>query len=99
MERSIANRLFVEDDGLRLGRHTGLFAKGKLGSGFSYKSGVVTSSPSNDRDDKSNAEKDDLGLFGRVQWKSDKTDAGQFMIGADAAMMANGSDYADKDED
>jgi len=97
VERSIANRTFVETDGFRLGgRHTGAFAKGKLGSGFSYKAALVTSSPSNDRDDKSNGEKDGLGAFGRLQWKSDKTDNGQLLIGADVAFMQNGSDYADK---
>ncbi|NQY33351.1 MAG: hypothetical protein HRT56_09320 [Coraliomargarita sp.] len=94
VERSIANRLFVEDDGLRLGgRHTGLFAEGDLGAGFSYGAAAVTSSPSNDRDDKSNAEKDGLGFFGRVQWESDETEVGEFMVGADLAHMENGSNY------
>lgn len=97
VERSIANRTFVESDGFRLGgRHTGAFAKGKLGGGFSYNAALVTSSPSNDRDDKSNDEKDGLGAFGRLQWKSEKTDNGQLLIGADVAFMQNGSDYADK---
>ena len=100
VERSIANRVFVENDGFRLGgRHTGVFSKGKLGGGFSYKAALVTSSPSNDRDDKSNGEKDGLGAFGRLQWKSEKTDNGQLLIGADLAFMENGSNYADKGSD
>ncbi len=92
VERSIANRTFVENDGFRLGgRHTGAFAKGKLGGGLSYKAAVVTSSPANDRDDKSNGDKDGLGAFGRVQWKSDNG----LLVGADVAFMENGSEYAD----
>ncbi|MDG2345344.1 MAG: porin, partial [Opitutae bacterium] len=80
VERSIANRLFIEGDGLAFGgRQTGLFAKGDLDAGFSYKAAVVSAQPSNDRNDDTakGGDQNGYGGFARVQWKSDKTDNGQ----------------------
>ena len=94
VERSIANRLFIEGDGLAFGgRQTGLFAKGDLGAGFSYKAAVVSAQPSNDRSGSSakKGEQDGYGGFARVQWKSDKTDNGQLLVGADLGYMQDGS--------
>jgi len=94
VERSIANRLFIEGDGLAFGgRQTGLFAKGDLGAGFSYKAAVVSAQPSNDRNDDTpgSGGQDGYGGFGRVQWKSDKTDNGQLLVGADLGYMQDGS--------
>ena len=102
VERSIANRLFIEKDGLALGgRQTGLFAKGDLGAGFSYKAAVVSAQPSNSRNDDTptSVEQDGYGGFARVQWKSDKTDNGQLLVGADLGYMQDGSLNANGDGD
>ena len=102
VERSIANRLFIEGDGLAFGgRQTGLFAKGDLGAGFSYKAAVVSAQPSNSRNDDTpkSGEQDGYGGFARVQWKSDKTDNGQLLVGADLGYMQDGSLNANGDGD
>ena len=92
VERSIANRYFVEGDGLQFGgRHTGLFAKGDLGAGFKYAAALVQSIDSNNRNDSREDDNRGLGVFGRLEWTSEKSDAGQFMIGADLAMMQDGN--------
>jgi phosphate-selective porin len=102
VERSIANRLFIEGDGLAFGgRQTGLFAKGDLGAGFFYKAAVVSAQPSNSRNDDTpkSGEQDGYGGFARVQWKSDKTDNGQLLVGADLGYMQDGSLNAKGDGD
>ena len=104
VERSIANRLFIEGDGLAFGgRQTGLFAKGDLGAGVSYKAAVVSAQPSNSRNDDThpddNIEQNGYGGFARVQWKSDKTDNGQLLVGADLGYMQDGSLNANGDGD
>lgn len=93
-ERSIANRYFVEGDGLALGgRHTGLFAKGDLGAGFNYKAAVVSSGPSNDRDDDLTGDRNSLSYFGRLQWESEETDLGEILLGVDAGLNTDGSSF------
>jgi len=102
VERSIANRLFIEGDGLAFGgRQTGLFAKGDLDAGFSYKAAVVSAQPSNDRNDDTakGGDQNGYGGFARVQWKSDKTDNGQLLVGADLGYMQDGSLNANGDGD
>jgi hypothetical protein len=102
IERSIANRLFIEGDGLGFGaRQTGLFAKGDLGAGFAYKAAVVSAQKSNNRNDDTpkSDEQDGYGGFGRLQWKSDKTDNGQMLVGADIGYMQDGSLNANGDGD
>jgi len=95
VERSIANRYFVEGDGLQLGgRHTGLFAKGDLGAGFGYKAAVVQSVPSNDRNDSRKGDNRGLGGFARLQWESEEFDnGGQLLFGADLAYMQDGNRF------
>ena len=107
VERSIANRLFIEGDGLAFGgRQTGLFAKGDLGAGFSYQAALVSAQPSNERNDdthpdekKGGIKQNGYGGFARVQWKSDKTDNGQLLVGADLGYMQDGSLNANGDGD
>jgi hypothetical protein len=91
VERSIANRFFAEDDGLRFNaRHTGLFAKGDLGSGFSYAAAVVTNSEGNERSDRVRNDNDGLAVFGRLQWESDS-----LLLGADLGFKQDGSNFVD----
>ncbi len=92
IERSIANRYFVEAHGLQFaGRHTGVFVGGDLGSGFSYDAAVVSGTASNVRTDKIRNTDNGLGFFGRLEWKSEKTDAGQLRVGLDAGHKQDGS--------
>jgi phosphate-selective porin len=92
VERSIANRYFVEGDGLAFGgRHTGLFAEGDFGSGFSYSAAVTSSGPSNDRDDDVIDDRNSLSYFGRLRWESSETDIGQLMVGVDAGLSTDGA--------
>jgi len=99
VERSIANRYFVEGDGLAFGgRHTGLFASGDLGAGFEYEAALVQSTASNDRNDSREGDDRGLGAFARLQWTSEKTDAGQFMVGADLGMMQDGNRQLNSDD-
>jgi hypothetical protein len=95
VERSIANRYFVEGDGIQLGgRHTGLFAKGDLGGGFGYKAAIVQSVPSNTRNDNREDDNRGFGGFARVQWESEEFDnGGQLMLGADLAFMQDGNRF------
>ena len=93
VERSIANRYFVEGDGLQLGgRHTGIFAKGKFDGGFSYKAALVQAKASNSRNDSNEGDNRGLAGFARVQWTSDEFDnGGQFTVGGDLAVMQDGN--------
>lgn len=103
VERSIANRYFVEGDGLRFaGRQTGIFAEGDLEKGFSYAAALVSSDPSNDRNDAKVDNSNGLGLFGRLQWKyelKNKAKDGEktkdyFLIGVDLGTKQEGSEFA-----
>lgn len=100
VERSIANRFFAEGDGLAFSaRHTGVFVEGDLGAGFSYAAALVSSTEGNDRKDKLRDEDNGLGVFGRVQWQSEKSDAGQFLVGVDLGHKDEGSTIAGGDGD
>jgi len=94
VERSIANRYFIEGDGLAFGaRQTGLFAKGDLGGGFEYKAAVVSSEPANDRNDDVIDDRNSLSYYGRVRWESDESDHGQLMLGLDAGLNTDGANF------
>jgi len=94
VERSIANRYFIEDDGVDFGgRFAGIFANGDLGdSGFSYKAAIAGSLEGTDRKDKLQNDNDQgLAIFGRLQWKSEKSDMGQLLLGVDAGTKKDGA--------
>jgi len=92
VERSIANRYFAEGDGLSFSaRHTGIFVEGDLGSGFNYAGAIVTNTPSNDRKDRVRRDENGLAFYGRLEWKSEKTDAGQLLVGVDLGHKDEGS--------
>ena len=61
----------------------------------------VSAQPSNDRNDDTSRsdEQNGYGGFARVQWKSDKTDNGQLLVGADLGYMQDGSLNANGDGD
>ncbi len=101
VERSIANRYFIESDGVAFGgRHAGIFSKGSLVGGLSYQAAVAGSLEGTDRKDKIQDEDDqDLSAFGRLQWKSEKTDMGQVLVGADFGIKENGSRFEGGDGD
>lgn len=89
VERSIANRYFIENDGVDFGgRHTGIFSKGSFGdSGFSYSGAIAGSLEGSDRTDRLTDDDDqDVAVFGRLTWKSGQTDLGQVLVGFDAGM-------------
>lgn len=70
IERSAANRFFADDIDFA-GRHSGLFAKGDLGAGFSYSAALVNSAQGEGSKlmGASNAS-NDLAYFGRLQWNN-----------------------------
>jgi phosphate-selective porin len=95
VERSIANRFFVEDKGLQFGgRYTGIFANGELPAGFTYAASVASSTDSNDRTDRVTDDSNNLAVFGRLEWTSEEGDYGQFMVGTDLGFKQNGSTEA-----
>lgn len=91
IERSAANRFFADDIDFA-GRHSGLFAKGDLGAGFSYSAALVNSAQGEGSKlmGASNAS-NDLAYFGRLQWNNDG-----LTIGVDGGHQSN--NYA-ADED
>ncbi len=91
IERSAANRFFADDIDFA-GRHSGLFAKGDLGGGFSYSAALVNSAQGEGSKlmGASNAS-NDLAYFGRLQWKNDG-----LTIGVDGGHQSNNY-VADKD--
>ena len=90
VERTIANRYFIEKAGLAFGaRHTGLFFKGDLGSGFSYAAATVTNDRGNDREDDQTGDQNGLAAYGRLQWESDS-----LLVGVDAGIKQDGSKFA-----
>jgi len=92
VERSIANRYFAESDGLGFSaRHTGFFVEGDLGGGFSYAAAGVSNTAGNDRTDRLRKDENGLAFFGRLQWESEETDAGQFLFGVDLGQKDGGS--------
>ena len=84
IERSAANRFFADDIDFS-GKHAGLFAKGDLGSGFSYSTALVNAAQGEGSKllGASNAS-NDLAFFGRLQWKSDG-----LTIGVDGGHQSN----------
>ncbi|MDG1300585.1 MAG: porin, partial [Opitutae bacterium] len=84
IERSAANRFFADDIDFA-GRHSGLFAKGDLGGGFSYSAALVNSTQGEGSKlmGASNAS-NDLAYFGRLQWKNDG-----LTIGVDGGHQSN----------
>jgi phosphate-selective porin len=84
IERSAANRFFTNDIDFA-GRHSGLFAKGDLGSGFSYSTALVNSAQGEGSrlNGESNAN-NDLAFFGRLQWKNDG-----LTVGVDGGHQSN----------
>lgn len=95
VERSIANRYFAEGDGLAFNaRHTGAFVEGDLGAGFAYAGAVVSNTPGNDRKDRLRGDENGLAFYGRFEWESEKTDAGQFLVGLDLGHKDGGSTIA-----
>ena len=84
IERSAANRFFADDIDFA-GRHSGLFAKGDLGGGFSYSAALVNSAQGEGSKlmGASNAS-NDLAYFGRLQWKNDG-----LTIGVDGGHQSN----------
>lgn len=84
IERSAANRFFADDIDFA-GRHSGLFAKGALGGGFSYSTALVNSAQGEGSrlNGASNAS-NDLAYFGRVQWESNG-----FTVGVDGGHQSN----------
>jgi phosphate-selective porin len=84
IERSAANRFFADDIDFS-GKHAGLFAKGDLGSGFSYSTALVNAAQGEDSKlmGASNAS-NDLAYFGRLQWKNDG-----LTIGVDGGHQSN----------
>lgn len=76
IERSAINRLFADDIDFS-SRHTGLFLKGKLASGFSYSAALVNDiqGEGSKLGGASNAN-NDLATFLRLQWKEDALTAG-----------------------
>jgi phosphate-selective porin len=84
IERSAANRFFADDIDFA-GRHSGLFAKGDLGAGFSYSAALVNGAQGEGSklQGASNAN-NDLAYFGRVQWESNG-----FTVGVDGGVQTN----------
>jgi len=84
IERSAASRFFADDIDFA-GRHSGLFAKGDLGGGFSYSAALVNSAQGEGSKlmGASNAS-NDLAYFGRLQWKNDG-----LTIGVDGGQQSN----------
>ncbi|MFT5622634.1 MAG: phosphate-selective porin [Bacteroidia bacterium] len=84
IERSAANRFFADDIDFA-GRHSGLFAKGDLGAGFSYSAALVNSAQGEGSKlmGASNAS-NDLAYFGRLQWNNDG-----LTIGVDGGHQSN----------
>ena len=92
IERSAANRFFADDIDFS-GKHAGLFAKGDLGSGFSYSTALVNAAQGEGSKllGASNAD-NDLALFGRLQWKNDG-----LTIGVDGGQQSNSDKVAGND--
>lgn len=90
VERSIANRYFIEGDGLRFaGRLTGLFVEGELEKGFSYAAALVSSDASNSREDAKVGSGNGLASFVRLEWKDE-----DLLLGMDLGIKQDGSDFA-----
>lgn len=95
VERTLANRFFVEGDGLRFaGRHTGLFVQGEVGDEFSYYFALVSPDPSNQRDEIEIERSQSAAPFGRLQWEF-----GHFTLGADVGFKDGGSAFIGGDGD
>ena len=92
IERSAANRFFADDIDFS-GKHAGLFAKGDLGSGFSYSTALVNAAQGEGSKllGASNAD-NDLALFGRLQWKNDG-----LTIGVDGGQQSNSDKVSGND--
>ena len=92
IERSAANRFFADDIDFS-GKHAGLFAKGDLGSGFSYSTALVNAAQGEGSKlmGASNAS-NDLAYFGRLQWKNDG-----LTIGVDGGHQSNSDKVAGND--
>jgi phosphate-selective porin len=84
IERAAANRFFADDIDFA-GRHSGLFAQGDLGSGFSYSAALVNSAQGEGSKlmGATNAS-NDLAYYGRLQWKNDG-----LTIGVDGGHQSN----------
>jgi polyhydroxyalkanoate synthesis regulator phasin len=92
VERSIASRYFAEGDGLSFNaRHTGAFVEGDLGGGFAYAAALVSNTAGNDRTDRLRDDNNGLAFYGRLEWESEATDAGQFLVGVDLGHKDEGS--------
>ena len=93
IERSAANRFFADDIDFS-GKHAGLFAKGDLGSGFSYSTALVNGAQGEGSKllGASNAD-NDLAFFGRLQWKNDG-----LTIGVDGGNQSNNDIDKNKDK-
>jgi hypothetical protein len=84
IERSAANRFFADDIDFA-GRHTGLHAKGNLGSGFSYAAAIVNGAQGEGSKLLGSAEaSNDLAAFGRVQWSGN-----DLTLGVDVGHQSN----------
>ena len=92
IERSAANRFFADDIDFS-GKHAGLFAKGDLGSGFSYSTALVNSAQGEgSRLMGASNGSNDLAFFGRLQWKNDG-----LTVGVDGGHQSDNSVLPDDD--
>lgn len=90
VERTIANRYFIENDGLAFGaRHSGIFFEQDLSGGFTCNAAVVTNDRGNDRDDDLTGDQNGLAVYGRLQWESYG-----LLLGVDAGVKQDGSSFA-----
>ena len=95
IERSAVNRFFADDIDFA-SRHTGLHAKGNLGSGFSYAAAVVNGvQGEGSKLGGSSNDDNDLAVYGRLQYK---TDAG-LLVGVDAGQNSNNTKVSGNDVD
>ncbi|MGB0409530.1 MAG: porin [Opitutales bacterium] len=95
IERSAANRFFADDIDFA-GRHTGLHAKGKLGSGFSYAAAVVNAAQGEGSRllGESNSD-NDMAVFGRLQWSGNG-----LTVGVDGGAQSNNTKvYTGREDD
>jgi phosphate-selective porin OprO and OprP len=103
IERSAVNRQFAEQLKLNA-RHTGLFAKGKFGEGFSYGAAVVNSGQNHNSKDSSlkpgeyGYEKNELSYFGQLAYENYDSEI-IYKFGAAAGLMALDGTKTDNPDD
>ena len=93
IERSAATRYFVEGgSGLSLGsQHTGVFAKGDLGGGFSYAASIAN--PEKGENDFSTPDTNTPGFNGRLDYSGKDGDF-NWLVGVDAGYQSGGLEGA-----